>query len=211
MGARILINEGANQLVIDKRALFRFRRVLRAQESGDIDKMECFLDIYGDEIQSTPGALWTAIWNKDNQAGATANLGPQRVQIELDGSNYRDFKPSECINSPIITGFELEPDLEGLLHVSELADHKVENPQDEVKIGDELDVKILRVDIMERKIGLSRKRAKWAEGTATDVTTPTAEGADARGRERKKRRGGLHGPGEEQSDVVNDVLFKPNE
>jgi small subunit ribosomal protein S1 len=34
----------------------------------------------------------------------------------------------------------------GLLHVSELADHKVENPQDEVKAGEEIDVKILRVD-----------------------------------------------------------------
>jgi small subunit ribosomal protein S1 len=45
-------------------------------------------------------------------------------------------------------------DLEGLLHISELADHKVENPQDVVKAGDEIDVKILRVDISERKIGL---------------------------------------------------------
>jgi small subunit ribosomal protein S1 len=30
---------------------------------------------------------------------------------------------------------ELEDDLEGLLHISELADHKVENPQDVVKVG----------------------------------------------------------------------------
>ena len=56
----------------------------------------------------------------------------------------------------------LEDGLEGLLHISELADHKVENPQDVVNVGDELEVKILRVDSEERKIGLSRKRVEWA-------------------------------------------------
>jgi small subunit ribosomal protein S1 len=57
----------------------------------------------------------------------------------------------------------LEDGLEGLLHISELADHKVENPQDVVNVGDEIEVKILRVDCDERKIGLSRKRVEWAE------------------------------------------------
>jgi small subunit ribosomal protein S1 len=80
---------------------------------------------------------------------------------------------------------ELEPELEGLLHVSELADHKVENPQDEVQIGQDLDVKILRVDTIERKIGLSKKRAEWA-------TEPEAEAdADRKRDKRSQRRGGL--------------------
>ncbi|MDR1382919.1 MAG: 30S ribosomal protein S1 [Planctomycetaceae bacterium] len=57
----------------------------------------------------------------------------------------------------------LEEDLEGLLHISELANHKVENPEEIVKVGDEIEVKVLRVDIDERKIGLSRKRAEWTE------------------------------------------------
>ena len=63
---------------------------------------------------------------------------------------------------------ELENDLEGLLHISELADHKVENPQDVVKANEEVDVKILRVDIEERKIGLSLKRAQWGDATGAD-------------------------------------------
>jgi small subunit ribosomal protein S1 len=64
----------------------------------------------------------------------------------------------------------LEDGLEGLLHISELADHKVENPEEVVKVGDEIEVKILRVDTEERKIGLSRKRVEWAEeeGAKTD-------------------------------------------
>ena len=49
---------------------------------------------------------------------------------------------------------ELEEDLEGLLHISELADHKIDNPQEVVKIGDEVEVKIIRVDTDYSKIGL---------------------------------------------------------
>src|SRR6187401_2826099 len=57
---------------------------------------------------------------------------------------------------------ELEPGLEGLLHISEISDQKVEKPEDNLKVGQELEVKILRVDSDERKIGLSLKRAMWA-------------------------------------------------
>jgi len=98
------------------------------------------------------------------------------------------YQPGMVVRGKVtkITNFgvfvELEPDLEGLLHVSELADHKVENPQDEVKIGDEIDVKILRVDVAERKIGLSKKRADWAGED---------EDGDAKPRKEKKLRGGL--------------------
>lgn len=61
---------------------------------------------------------------------------------------------------------ELEPSLEGLLHISELADKKVENPEDVVKVGDKIEVRILRVDINDRKIGLSRKLSGPVEGEA---------------------------------------------
>ena len=52
---------------------------------------------------------------------------------------------------------ELAPELEGLLHISELGDTKVDNPEELVKVGDELEVRVLRVDTDDRKIGLSRK------------------------------------------------------
>ena len=63
---------------------------------------------------------------------------------------------------------ELEPGLEGLLHISELSDEKIENPEDVVKVGDEIEVKVLRVDPAERKIGLSRKRAQWQKEDGGD-------------------------------------------
>jgi small subunit ribosomal protein S1 len=52
---------------------------------------------------------------------------------------------------------EIEPGIEGLVHVSELRDERVENPRDVVKEGDDLDVKILEIDTNERKIALSHK------------------------------------------------------
>jgi small subunit ribosomal protein S1 len=79
------------------------------------------------------------------------------------------YQPGQLVTGKVtkITNFGvfvgLEDGLEGLLHISELADHKVENPEDVVKVGEQIEVKILRVDADERKIGLSRKRVEWAD------------------------------------------------
>ena len=73
------------------------------------------------------------------------------------------YQPGAIVTGTVtkITNFgvfvELETELEGLLHISELADHKVESPEDVVSLGEELEVRILRVDTAGRKIGLSRK------------------------------------------------------
>ena len=52
---------------------------------------------------------------------------------------------------------ELEPGLEGLLHISEISRPESREARRQLKVGQELDVKILRVDSEERKIGLSLK------------------------------------------------------
>ena len=94
---------------------------------------------------------------------------------------------------------ELESDLEGLLHVSELTDHRIEDPHQEVQIGQEIEVKILRVDTQDRKIGLSKKRADWAADGGGE--------ADKRGVP-KQRRGGLHGStGEETTDIIQGTVL----
>jgi small subunit ribosomal protein S1 len=104
------------------------------------------------------------------------------------------YSPGQVVNGKVtkITNFGvfvgLEDGLEGLLHISELADHKVENPEDVVKVGDDIEVKILRVDTDERKIGLSRKRVEW-EG---DVGAGEEAGKDG-GPQPKKPRGELKG------------------
>ncbi len=50
---------------------------------------------------------------------------------------------------------EIEEGLEGLLHVSEIADRHVKDPSDELQIGEELQVRILKIETDSRKIALS--------------------------------------------------------
>src|SRR5437016_6539633 len=97
---------------------------------------------------------------------------------------------------------ELEPGLEGLLHISEISDQKVEKPEDMIKVGQEVEVKILRVDSDERKIGLSLKRAQWAQEEQVREEK-RSERAEKRG-----LRGGLEGG--ERSTGLGDIkgLFK---
>ena len=127
---------------------------------------------------------------------------------QLDNDPWADdipskYQPGQVVHGTVtkITNFGvfigLQDGLEGLLHISELADHKVENPEDVVKVGDAIEVKILRVDVDERKIGLSRKRVEWNEG---DGVEPPAEGSAPAQPAKEKRsskelKGGLGGSG----------------
>jgi small subunit ribosomal protein S1 len=113
------------------------------------------------------------------------------------------YIPGQIIKGKIakLTNFgafvELEPDLEGLLHISELADHKIDKPQDVVKPGDEVEVKILKVDPEARKIGLSLRRVQWAAEEKKD-----AAAAKAKGKTRSK---------DKEKEVVEDGIAQATE
>lgn len=55
---------------------------------------------------------------------------------------------------------EIEPGVDGLVHISQLANHRVEKPQDVVSVNQEVKVKILSIDSEEKRIGLSIKEAQ---------------------------------------------------
>jgi len=118
------------------------------------------------------------------------------------------YKPGMVVRGKVtkITNFgvfvELEADLEGLLHISELADHKVENPQDVVKANDEVDVKILRVDIEDRKIGLSLKRAQWGDTDRGQSTDEAKEEKTEKTGKKGPKRGGMDDHGAMGTDKV---------
>lgn len=73
---------------------------------------------------------------------------------------------------------EIERGVEGLIHVSEFSDQRVENPKDFVQPGQQLKAEIISVDNAERKIGLSFRGATRAEEVADAqgyvAGTPTA-------------------------------------
>ena len=52
---------------------------------------------------------------------------------------------------------ELDDNLEGLCHISELSDDRVAKPEDVVQVGQEMEFKILRIDSESKKIGLSAR------------------------------------------------------
>jgi small subunit ribosomal protein S1 len=99
---------------------------------------------------------------------------------------------------------ELEPGLEGLLHISELAEHKVESPEEVVKVGDEIEVKVLRVDPAERKIGLSRKQLHW-----TQEEIDAAEEAAEEEKQREKELRGGTGPAAGQLITMPETQKEP--
>ncbi|MBD3675753.1 MAG: 30S ribosomal protein S1 [Planctomycetaceae bacterium] len=104
------------------------------------------------------------------------------------------YQPGTIVKGTVtkITNFgvfvELEEELEGLLHVSELGTDEVENPEEIVNVGEEIEVRILRVDTAERKIGLSLKLDATPEEIAAQAAGEPTSGAP-----REELKGGTGG------------------
>jgi small subunit ribosomal protein S1 len=74
----------------------------------------------------------------------------------------------------------VEEGIEGLVHISELAERHVEIPEQVVQVGDEIFVKIIDIDLDRRRISLSLKQANEGGGTFTDEEfDPTLYGMPA--------------------------------
>jgi small subunit ribosomal protein S1 len=84
---------------------------------------------------------------------------------------------------------EILPGVEGLVHISELAQHHVENPREVVSQGDVVNVKIIEVDADRRRLSLSLKRVEDA-----DEVQPRADGQP------------LETPAPPQIDLSDDVF-----
>lgn len=106
-----------------------------------------------------------------------------------------NYQPGSVVKGKVtkITNFgvfvELEEELEGLLHVSELGAEDEKTAAQKVSVGDEVEVKILRVDTADRKIGLSMK----LDAEIEDLIAEDADNPD-RPRELKGGTGGGAGP-----------------
>ena len=109
---------------------------------------------------------------------------------DLEPNAWNDFvashKPGDVVKGKIarFASFgafvELGDNLEGLCHVSELSDDRVNKPEDAVQLGQEMDFKILRIDAENRKIGLSARAASNDEPIVeTKVYTSEAKGGMA--------------------------------
>jgi small subunit ribosomal protein S1 len=133
------------------------------------------------EVLNKVDIIKCVVLNVDQERKRVA-LGPKQMTSDPWEANIPSrYHPGDKKTGKVtkLTNFgvfiELEPGLEGLLHISELADGKVENAEGVVKVGDEIEVKILRVDAADRKIGLTRRRLDEGDEAEPPVgtTAPT--------------------------------------
>ncbi|MDF1756259.1 MAG: 30S ribosomal protein S1 [Verrucomicrobiales bacterium] len=92
-------------------------------------------------------------------------------QLENDPwSNIDDvFKVGDLVKGTVakIASFgafiQLEDDIDGLVHISQLSEEHVAKVKDILKVGDEVEARVIKVDRNERRIGLSIKAAEYSE------------------------------------------------
>ena len=84
---------------------------------------------------------------------------------------------------------ELAPGVEGLVHISELSDQRVKTCEDVVQPGEEVQVRVLEVDTEARRISLSIRALKSAEGPADAEGQPQEAGQPKKKRKRPLRGG----------------------
>lgn len=89
------------------------------------------------------------------------SLGLKQLEPDPWEGVAEKYKTGQDIKAKIVktTNFgafaEIEPGIEGLIHVSQISDKRVANPRKELKMDQEVEVKIIKVDAENRKIGLS--------------------------------------------------------
>ena len=70
---------------------------------------------------------------------------------------------------------QILPGIDGLIHISQIANHRVEKPQDELKIGQEVTVKLTAVDFENKRVSLSIRALLEDEPTEESETEAPAE------------------------------------
>jgi len=107
-----------------------------------------------------------------DKANEKFSLGIKQLERDPWESIKSRYRIGQAIEGAItkLTDFgafvELEEGVEGLIYVSEIADHRIEKPSDVLKVGDKVRAEILSIEPKERRIGLSIKQLGRTEERA---------------------------------------------
>jgi small subunit ribosomal protein S1 len=72
----------------------------------------------------------------------------------------------------LATSSQVTDEIDGLVHVSQLAEQRVENVKDVVKVGQEVSARVIKIDKEDRRIGLSIKAANYdAERLQAEISS----------------------------------------
>lgn len=101
------------------------------------------------------------------------SLGLKQLQANPWDTAADDFVVGSVVEGKVLrlapfgAFVEVVPGIEGLVHVSQLSDRRVEKPEDVVKVGDIIPVKVLAVDQLAQRMSLSLKEADPERGRKT--------------------------------------------
>ena len=141
------------------------------------------------EILKKGQSIDTQILNVDRD-NKRISLGLKQIQPDPWESVSQRYPMGSRVTGKIVrlTDFgafvELEPGVDGLLHVSQMSTRPIASPSDLVNVGDELTLMVIRVDPNERRIGLSLK-----DLAAAILEEPSQAETRGRGKGRKRRGG----------------------
>jgi small subunit ribosomal protein S1 len=136
------------------------------------------------EILKKAQAIETVILHVDKEA-KRISLGLKQIQPDPWESAIQKYPVGANVRGKIVrlaefgAFVELEPGIDGLLHISQMSHRPITRPEDVVQLGDELTLKVIRVDPNERRIGLSLK------DLAADLAV--MEDPDVQGRRGRRR------------------------
>ncbi len=102
--------------------------------------------------------------DKENQR---VSLGIKQLDSDPWESIDTRFKVGDLVSGQVakIASFgafvNLDGDIDGLIHISQLSEEHVERVKDVIKVGDEIKARVIKVDKVERRIGLSIKAVNY--------------------------------------------------
>jgi len=119
------------------------------------------------EVLKKGQELETLILNLDRE-NKRSSLGLKQIQPDPWATVAQRFPMGSRVTGKVVrlTDFgafvELEPGVDGLLHISQMSNRPIGRPDEIVSVGDELTLLVIRVDSNERRIGLSLKELAHA-------------------------------------------------
>ena len=144
------------------------------------------------------------------------SLGLKQTQPDPWAEVPEKYKVGSVVRGTIVnlTSFgaftKLEEGIEGLIHISELAERRIEKPEEVVSVGDELDLKVINLSPKDRRIGLSLKAllAEQARAAAPEEERPPRTRPERSSRPRREREPRRQMPAHEETVTALGALLK---
>ena len=146
------------------------------------------------------------------------SLGLKQTQPDPWEEVPEKYKVGSVVRGTIVnlTSFgaftKLEEGIEGLIHISELADRRIEKPEEVVSVGDELDLKVINLFPKDRRIGLSLKALIAEQERAAvpkeEQPTENERRSEQPSRPRRERASRRQAPVHEETVTTLGTLLK---